>query len=122
MVTLCNPRAATLLSPNGCADCGRPLTKKVMSYLRDGQGVTAPMPNSAHWGVESPSFHYPPKNSSMLRWESPTTVCKTQFTELWENLWEGRLGHVMGGVQTYGGRKTHPPENFSACKKVLLVC
>ena len=41
-VTLCTLRAATVLSHDCRADFGRPLTKKVMSHLRDGPGVTAP--------------------------------------------------------------------------------
>ena len=42
-VTLCTLRAATVLSHNCRADFGRRLTKKVMSHLRDGPGVTAPL-------------------------------------------------------------------------------
>ena len=41
-VTLCTLRAATVLSCDCRADFGRPLTKKVMSHLRDGPGVTSP--------------------------------------------------------------------------------
>ena len=41
-VTLCTLHAATVLSRDCRADFGRPLTKKVMSHLRDGPGVTAP--------------------------------------------------------------------------------
>ena len=39
---LCTLHAATVLSRGCRADFGRPLTKKVMSHLRDGPGVTAP--------------------------------------------------------------------------------
>ena len=41
-VTFCTLRAATVLSRDCRADFGRPLTKKVMSHLRDGPHVTAP--------------------------------------------------------------------------------
>ena len=41
-VTLCTLHAATVLSRDCRADFGRPLTKNVMSHLRDGPGVTAP--------------------------------------------------------------------------------
>ena len=41
-MTLCTLRATTLLSRDCRADFGRPLTKVVMSHLRDGPGVTAP--------------------------------------------------------------------------------
>ena len=41
-VTLCTLRAGAALSRDCCTDFGRPLTKRVMSRLRDGPGVTAP--------------------------------------------------------------------------------
>ena len=41
-VTLCALHAATVLSHKCCTNFGRPLTK-VMSHLRDGLGVTAPL-------------------------------------------------------------------------------
>ena len=63
-VTLCTLRAATVLSRNCCADFGRPLAKKVMSHLRDGPGVTAPLrtnivPLTRVWSSPLP-FRYPP--------------------------------------------------------------
>ena len=62
-VTLCTLRAATVLSRDCHADCGRPLTKKVMSHSRDGPGVTAPLqtnivPLTKVCGI--PPFRYPP--------------------------------------------------------------
>ena len=42
-VTLCTLCAATVLSRDCCAGCGRPLTKKVMSHSPDGPGVTVPL-------------------------------------------------------------------------------
>ena len=42
-VTLCTLRAATVPSRDCRADCGRPLTKKVLSHSRDGPGATAPL-------------------------------------------------------------------------------
>ena len=63
MLTLYTPRAATVLSRKCCVDFSHPLTKKVMSHLRDGLGVTAPLltnivPLIAVWnplpGVEVP--------------------------------------------------------------------
>ena len=62
-VTLCALPAATVLSRNCCADFGRSLTKKVVLYLRDGPGVTAPLQtNIAPLTAVSnpPPFRYPP--------------------------------------------------------------
>ena len=55
-VMLCAPCTTTVLSHNCCTDLGRPLTKKVMSHSRDGQGVTAPLrtnivPFTAVWNL-----------------------------------------------------------------------
>ena len=58
-VTLCALRAATVLSLNCCADCGRPSTKKAMSHSRGSPGVTAPLrtntvPLAAVWNPPLP--------------------------------------------------------------------
>ena len=63
-VTLCTLRAATVLSRDCRADFGRPLTKKVMSHLRDGPGVTAPsqtniVPLTRVWNPPPPSVTPP---------------------------------------------------------------
>ena len=53
----------TTSSKPSCSNFGRPLAKKVMSHLRDGPGVTAPLrtntvPLRAVWNL--PPFRYPP--------------------------------------------------------------
>ena len=70
-MTLCTLRAATVLSRDCRADFGRPLTKKVMSHLHDGPGVTAPsrtniVPLTRVWNPP-PSVTPPLKNARKYR-------------------------------------------------------
>ena len=61
-VALCTLRAATVLSRDCRADFGRPITKVVMSHLRDGPGVTAPLQRTLYLspGCGIPPLRLPP--------------------------------------------------------------
>ena len=65
-VTLCNLRAATVLSRGCRADFGRPLTKNVMSHSRDRPGVTAPLQTNIVplTGMWNPPLPLPPLKKS----------------------------------------------------------
>ena len=72
-MTLCNLRAATVLSRDCRADFGRPLTKKVMSHSRDGPGITAPsrtniVPLTGVSNPPPPSVTPPPLKSPRQVW------------------------------------------------------
>ena len=86
--TLCTLCAATALSRNCCADCGRLLTKKVMLHSRDGPGVTAPLrtnivPLTVVWNPPPPPpppppHHPPPLKSPRLSFFSLLIPCQLQ--------------------------------------------
>ena len=78
-VTLCTLRAATVLSRGCRADFGRPLTKKVMSHLRDGPGVMAPLrtnivPLTRVWNT--PPSVTPPLRSPRFQRSLPFQPCQ----------------------------------------------
>ena len=76
-VTLCNLRAATVLSRNCRADFGCPLTKQVMLHSRDSPGVTAPLrttivPLTRAWNLNNDTltFRFYNAKSQCLQWIS----------------------------------------------------
>ena len=83
-MTLCTLRTATVLSRDCRADFGRPLTKKVMSHLRDGPGVTAPsrtniVPLTRVWNPP-PSVTPPPPKKCPKQVLNPTPLNPTPAT------------------------------------------